>query len=110
MTTKSQQREVDDVTGIETTQHVWDGDIRELNKPLPKWWLYTFYACIVWAIGYMFVYPAVTADQRLYPRSARLQPAGDGRQRSAGGEGGATEVPRRNRLASRSAKSRRTPN
>ena len=41
----------------ETTGHEWDG-IRELNKPLPKWWLWTFYACIVWAIGYWLLMPA----------------------------------------------------
>lgn len=40
----------------ETTGHEWDG-IQELNKPLPKWWLYTFYACIVWAVGYWILYP-----------------------------------------------------
>ncbi|MFM1813577.1 MAG: hypothetical protein RLZ98_272 [Pseudomonadota bacterium] len=51
-------KEIDDVTGAETTGHVWDGDIKELNKPLPKWWLYTFYACIIWSIGYWIVYPA----------------------------------------------------
>jgi cytochrome c oxidase cbb3-type subunit III len=51
-------KEIDQVTGVETTGHVWDGDLKELNKPLPKWWLYTFYACIVWAIGYWVVYPA----------------------------------------------------
>lgn len=48
----------DEVTGTETTGHVWDGDLRELNKPLPKWWLYVLYACIVWSIGYWVVYPA----------------------------------------------------
>ena len=48
---------VDEVTGVETTGHEWDG-IRELNKPLPKWWLWTFYACIVWAVGYWVLYPA----------------------------------------------------
>jgi cytochrome c oxidase cbb3-type subunit 3 len=53
----SGKREIDDVTGVETTGHTWDG-IKELNKPLPKWWLMTFYASIVWAIGYMIVYPA----------------------------------------------------
>lgn len=41
----------------ETTGHSWDG-IKEYNKPLPKWWLYTFYACIVWGIGYTIAYPA----------------------------------------------------
>jgi len=51
-------KDIDSVTGVETTGHVWDGNLRELNKPLPRWWLYTFYACIVWAIGYWIVYPA----------------------------------------------------
>ncbi len=51
-------KEIDSVTGVETTGHVWDGDLRELNKPLPRWWVYTFYACIVWAFGYWLVYPA----------------------------------------------------
>lgn len=49
--------EIDEVTGVETTGHEWDG-IRELTKPLPKWWLLTFYATIVWAVGYWVVYPA----------------------------------------------------
>lgn len=51
-------KEIDHVTGVETTGHVWDGDLKELNKPLPKWWLYTLYACILWSIGYWIVYPA----------------------------------------------------
>ena len=42
---------------VETTGHSWDG-IEEFNNPLPRWWLYTFYACIVWAFGYMILYPA----------------------------------------------------
>ncbi|WP_435311168.1 cytochrome-c oxidase, cbb3-type subunit III [Primorskyibacter sedentarius] len=41
----------------ETTGHSWDG-IQEFNNPLPRWWLWTFYACIVWAIGYSIAYPA----------------------------------------------------
>lgn len=40
-----------------TTGHEWDG-IKEFNNPLPRWWLWTFYACIVWAIGYWVVMPA----------------------------------------------------
>ncbi len=51
-------KHVDEVSGVETTGHVWDG-IRELNNPLPRWWLWTFYATIVWAIGYMVLYPAI---------------------------------------------------
>src|SRR5690349_24290983 len=50
-------KEIDSVTGVETTGHVWDGDLKELNKPLPKWWLYVLYASIVWAIGYWILYP-----------------------------------------------------
>jgi cytochrome c oxidase cbb3-type subunit 3 len=50
-------KEVDKITGIETTGHEWDG-IKELNKPLPRWWLWTFYVTIVWSIGYWILYPA----------------------------------------------------
>ena len=49
--------ERDAVTGQDTTGHEWDG-IKELNTPLPTWWLYVFYATIVWSIGYWVVYPA----------------------------------------------------
>ncbi|MGD9925059.1 MAG: cytochrome-c oxidase, cbb3-type subunit III [Pseudorhodoplanes sp.] len=51
------KREVDAVTGTETTGHEWDG-IRELNTPLPRWWLWTFYLTIIWSIGYWIVYPS----------------------------------------------------
>jgi cytochrome c oxidase cbb3-type subunit III len=51
------KREIDSVTGIETTGHEWDG-IRELNNPLPRWWLWTFYLTIIWSIGYWLVYPS----------------------------------------------------
>jgi cytochrome c oxidase cbb3-type subunit 3 len=50
-------QEKDDVTGTETTGHEWDG-IKELNTPLPRWWLWTFYGTIVFAVGYMIAYPA----------------------------------------------------
>ncbi|ALV25688.1 cytochrome-c oxidase, cbb3-type subunit III [Pannonibacter sp. Q-1] len=51
------KKEIDAVSGVETTGHEWDG-LKELNNPLPKWWLYVFYATIVWAIGYWVVYPS----------------------------------------------------
>ena len=51
------ERDIDEVSGTETTGHEWDG-IKELNTPLPKWWLGIFYATIVWAVGYWIVYPA----------------------------------------------------
>ena len=52
-----EHNEIDAVTGTATTGHEWDG-IRELNTPLPRWWLWLFYITIVWAIGYWIVYPA----------------------------------------------------
>lgn len=49
--------EKDEISGTATTGHEWDG-IKELNNPLPKWWLYTFYGCIAFAVGYTVAYPA----------------------------------------------------
>ncbi len=42
----------------ETTGHEWDG-IQELNNPLPKWWLYVFYATILFAVVWAVLYPSV---------------------------------------------------
>ncbi|MGE0500560.1 MAG: cytochrome-c oxidase, cbb3-type subunit III [Rhizobiaceae bacterium] len=51
------RKDIDEVSGVRTTGHEWDG-IRELNNPLPRWWVWTFYATIVWSIGYAIAYPA----------------------------------------------------
>lgn len=40
-----------------TTGHSWDG-IEEFDNPMPRWWLWTFYATIIWAVIYMIAYPA----------------------------------------------------
>ncbi len=48
---------IDEPTGTPTMGHEWDG-IEELDTPLPRWWLWTFYACILFAIGYVIAYPA----------------------------------------------------
>ncbi|SOC42816.1 cytochrome c oxidase cbb3-type subunit 3 [Rhizobium subbaraonis] len=53
----SAEKHVDEISGVETTGHEWDG-IRELNNPMPRWWVWTFYATIIWAIGYTIAYPA----------------------------------------------------
>src|SRR6476646_1806160 len=53
----AEHHELDHVTGKTTTGHEWDG-IKELNTPLPRWWVITFYLTIVWAVGYCIVYPA----------------------------------------------------
>jgi cytochrome c oxidase cbb3-type subunit III len=50
-------KSIDEVTGTTTTGHEWDG-IRELETPMPRWWLWTLYLCIAWAVGYWILYPA----------------------------------------------------
>ncbi|MEO1640987.1 MAG: cytochrome-c oxidase, cbb3-type subunit III [Pseudomonadota bacterium] len=42
---------------VGTTGHSWDG-IEELNNPLPRWWLWTFYLTIIWGVGYTILFPA----------------------------------------------------
>ncbi len=49
--------EKDAITGTDTTGHEWDG-IKELDTPLPKWWLYVFYASIIWSFAYYIFYPS----------------------------------------------------
>lgn len=51
------KREADEVTGVETTGHEWDG-IRELDNPLPRWWLYMFWAGVAVAAVYWVLMPA----------------------------------------------------
>lgn len=51
------QKEIDQVSGVETTGHEWDG-LKELNNPLPRWWLWIFYVTIAWSVWYWVIYPA----------------------------------------------------
>jgi len=51
------QKEIDEISGVATTGHEWDG-IKELDNPMPRWWLWTFYATIFWALVYTIAYPA----------------------------------------------------
>lgn len=51
------KHETDEETGVDTTGHEWDG-IKELNNPLPRWWLWCLYLTIIWGVGYMIAYPA----------------------------------------------------
>jgi len=51
------ERRIDPATGTETVGHEWDG-IEELDTPMPRWWLWTLYATIVFSIGYCIAYPA----------------------------------------------------
>lgn len=51
------EKDIDEVSGVSTTGHEWDG-IKELNNPMPRWWVWTYYATIVWSIAYCIAYPA----------------------------------------------------
>lgn len=51
-------KRIDEATGTSTVGHEWDG-IEELDTPMPRWWLWTFYLTILFAIGYVVVYPAI---------------------------------------------------
>ncbi len=57
MTDPRKPSEKDDLTGVETTGHEWDG-LKELNNPAPRWWLWVFFITVIWAVGYWIVYPA----------------------------------------------------
>lgn len=60
------ERETDEVTGVETTGHEWDG-IRELDNPLPRWWLWVWWGSILFAVVYwvlMPAWPGVTSHTR----------------------------------------------
>mgnify|MGYP002723421901 CR=1 FL=1 len=50
-------KRIDEATGTPTVGHEWDG-IEELDTPMPRWWLWTLYATIVWGIVYTVLYPA----------------------------------------------------
>ncbi len=49
---------IDEISGTETTGHEWDG-IEELNTPMPRWWLWVFYATIIWAVVYAVLMPSI---------------------------------------------------
>ena len=51
------KKDIDELSGIETTGHEWDG-LKELNNPLPKWWAWTFYVTIAWSLVYYLLYPS----------------------------------------------------
>ena len=42
---------------VADTGHVWDEDLAELNNPLPRWWMWLFYLTLVFAAGYLVLYP-----------------------------------------------------
>lgn len=53
----AERKRIDEPTGTQTVGHEWDG-IEELDTPMPRWWLWTFYATCIWAAVYVVLYPA----------------------------------------------------
>jgi cytochrome c oxidase cbb3-type subunit 3 len=54
---ENESKDMDKVSGVETTGHEWDG-LKELNNPLPRWWVWVFLVSCIWGIWYMVAYPA----------------------------------------------------
>jgi cytochrome c oxidase cbb3-type subunit III len=58
----TQDKQIDAATGTQLHGHEWDGIqelVQELDTPMPRWWLWTFYATIIFAIGYCIAFPAI---------------------------------------------------
>lgn len=74
------KKRIDPETGTETVGHEWDG-IEELDTPMPRWWLWTLYATIAWAVAYTIFYPAwpliSSATTGVYNWSSREQLDGE---------------------------------
>ncbi len=72
----AENKRIDAPTGTQTVGHEWDG-IEELDTPMPRWWVLTFWACIVWALGYVVLFPAIpmlnSATQGVWNWSSRGQ-------------------------------------
>lgn len=54
---KTLEKDIDKISGVETTGHDWDG-LKELNNPLPRWWVWVWLVTIIWSVWYFFVYPS----------------------------------------------------
>lgn len=72
----TENKRVDAPTGTQTVGHEWDG-IEELDTPMPRWWVFTFWITIIWALGYIVLYPAIplidSATQGIWHWSSRGQ-------------------------------------
>lgn len=72
----AENKRIDAPTGTQTVGHEWDG-IEELDTPMPRWWVLTFWACIIWALGYVVLFPAIpmlnSATQGVWNWSSRGQ-------------------------------------
>lgn len=72
----TENKRIDAPTGTQTVGHEWDG-IEELDTPMPRWWVICFWITIIWALGYIVLYPAIpmvhSATQGIWNWSSREQ-------------------------------------
>jgi cytochrome c oxidase cbb3-type subunit III len=71
--TSKKRNSGDTQRSTETTGHIWDGDLSEYNKPLPRWWIILFYLTIVFAIGYLIWYPSAEHTQGMANWSSKSE-------------------------------------
>lgn len=62
----STRKNIDPAVDVDSTGHVWDGDLQELNNPLPGWWLVMFYLTLVFGAVYLVLYPGLGAYRGLF--------------------------------------------
>ena len=70
-------------SSVETTGHVWDEDLKELNNPLPRWWMWLFWITLVFSAVYLFLYPGLGAYKGSYGWSSTGQYEQESRQADA---------------------------
>ena len=66
-----------------TTGHVWDGNLQEMNNPMPKWWVWLFIITIVFAVAYSLLYPTLGSSQGKLGWSSAKQHADEGEKLKA---------------------------
>jgi cytochrome c oxidase cbb3-type subunit 3 len=59
--------------GDNTTGHVWDEDLRELNNPLPRWWMWLFILTVVFGLGYLAIFPGLGSYKGLSKWSTQAE-------------------------------------
>jgi len=62
-----------DIADDQVVGHKWDGDLEEWNNPAPKWWLYLYFITIIWAVGYLIMFPGLGAWEGTLGWSAHNQ-------------------------------------
>ncbi len=63
-----------------TTGHLWDEDVRELNNPLPRWWIWLFMISVVFSLGYLVIYPGLGSFKGLSKWTTQAEHQQDARQ------------------------------